>query len=70
MSVDQNEDSWLSAIVLAFLYQPQLVSLGGNWHPIFTFQDSWKTTFPWIDHAQNLSTYKIYFDKCFITKTL
>jgi hypothetical protein len=34
----------------------------------FTFQDSWKTTFPWIYHAPNLSTYQIYFDKCFITK--
>jgi hypothetical protein len=32
--------------------------------PINTFQDSWKTTFIlWIYHAQNLSTYKIYFDK-------
>jgi hypothetical protein len=25
-------------------------------------------TFPWIYHAQNLSTYQIYFNKCFMTK--
>jgi hypothetical protein len=36
----------------------------------FTFQDSWKTTFPRIYHAQNLSTCQIYFDKCFKTKKL
>jgi hypothetical protein len=32
----------------------------------FTFQDSWKNTFQWIYHAQNLRKYQIYFDKCFI----
>jgi hypothetical protein len=29
---------------------------------------TWKTTFPWIYHAQNLRKHQIYFDKCFITK--